>query len=310
MNVMSSLSLASRSFRPSLDTLHYLRTLNARPPTTTFTLVRHASHQAQGRANGPKNSPGKRLGAKKTGGKHPILPVTNTVSPHGHLIRSISITNSLTEEYVIPGNIIFRQRGTKWHAGENCSVARDHSIYATQPGFVKYYRDPARHPKKRYIGVVFERNMTLPTPPNAARRRRLGMYAVRRSDLPGEDFAASPVDEADDGGLVFPLKKNAREVEGNFDADVRGKKPAIRDRSKRNRERVAPKMRPDYSFRQGNWEIGRIPEVEGYAQKVRKFDRKDRFLAWRRREARKARIAEKRSMGAKSGKGKKKKGKK
>lgn len=190
-------------------------------------------------------------------------------------------------------------------------MARDHSIYATQPGFVKYYRDPMKHPKRRYIGVVFERNTTLPTPLNAARRRRLGMYAVRRSDLPSEDFSASPVDETDEGGLVFPLKKSAKEVEGDVDVEVKGKAPTIRGRPKAVREAGGLKMRPDYSFRQGNWEIGRIPEVEGHAQKVRKYDRKDRFLAWRRREARKARIAEKRSLGGKSGKkAKGKKGKK
>lgn len=43
---------------------------------------RNASHAAQGRANGPKDSAGRRLGAKKT-----------------------------ASQYVIPGNIIFKQRG-------------------------------------------------------------------------------------------------------------------------------------------------------------------------------------------------------
>lgn len=52
---------------------------------------RHASHQAQGRANKAKDGAGKRLGAKKTGG-----------------------------EYVVPGNILFRQRGTHWFPGDNC----------------------------------------------------------------------------------------------------------------------------------------------------------------------------------------------
>ena len=211
---------------------------------------------------------------------------------------------------MIPGNIIFRQRGTKWHAGENCSVGRDHSIYATQPGFVKYYRDPAKHPKRRYIGVVFDRNMTLPTPPNAARRRRLGLYAVRRSDLASEEFGEGSVDDVNEGGLVFPLQTSAREdVELDAGVDVKGKSRTTRDHP-RTLEKRGLKMRPNYSFRQGNWEIGRIPEEEGHAQKVRKFDRSDRFLAWRRREARKAKIAEKRSLGVKQGKAKGKKSKK
>lgn len=53
----------------SLNVLDVLRaSLAASSPNLTF--VRHATHQAQGRANGPKNGPGKRLGAKKTGGTY------------------------------------------------------------------------------------------------------------------------------------------------------------------------------------------------------------------------------------------------
>ncbi len=54
---------------------------------------RAASHQAQGRANGAKDGPGKRLGAKKTAG-----------------------------EYVVPGNILYKQRGTLWFAGDGCHI--------------------------------------------------------------------------------------------------------------------------------------------------------------------------------------------
>ena len=39
-------------------------------------------------------------------------------------------------------------------------MGRDHTIYATQAGYVKYYRDPNINPKKQYIGVTFERNWT------------------------------------------------------------------------------------------------------------------------------------------------------
>jgi large subunit ribosomal protein L27 len=57
----------SSTIRPSSQALRYLRAVNAAAkPAILF--VRHASHQAQGRANGPKNTAGKRLGAKKTGG--------------------------------------------------------------------------------------------------------------------------------------------------------------------------------------------------------------------------------------------------
>jgi len=127
--------------------------------------------------------------------------------------------------------------------------------------------------------------------------------------LPGDELSGSPVDEADDGGMVFPLKDNAQVVRDEMNVDVNGKARTRRNHPKEILERGGLKMRPNYSFRQGNWEIGRIPEQEGHAQKVRKFDRSDRFLAWRRREAKKARNAEKRSLGVKQGKAKGKKSK-
>lgn len=54
-------------------------------------------------------------------------------------------------EYVIPGNIIIRQRGTKFHPGENVSMGKDHTIFATQPGFVRFL---TKRDGKRYISVI------------------------------------------------------------------------------------------------------------------------------------------------------------
>ncbi|OJD22134.1 ribosomal protein L27 [Blastomyces percursus] len=114
--------------------------------------ARHASHASQGRANnGTKNGAGRRLGAKKSG-----------------------------DQYVIPGNIIFRQRGSKWFPGENCGMGRDHTIYSLATGYVKYYTDPARHPDRKYIGVAFDKSDKFPLPRNAITKRRLGMVAVPR----------------------------------------------------------------------------------------------------------------------------------
>lgn len=60
---------ASVSAAASYNVLDVLRaSLAASTSSPNLTFVRHASHQAQGRANGPKNGAGKRLGAKKTGG--------------------------------------------------------------------------------------------------------------------------------------------------------------------------------------------------------------------------------------------------
>lgn len=38
----------------------------------------------------------------------------------------------------ISGNIIVRQRGTKYHAGENVDMGRDHTLYATTDGVVSF----------------------------------------------------------------------------------------------------------------------------------------------------------------------------
>ena len=36
------------------------------------------------------------------------------------------------------GNILVRQRGTKFHAGENVRIGRDHTLFATAEGAVKF----------------------------------------------------------------------------------------------------------------------------------------------------------------------------
>lgn len=68
-------------------------------------------------------------------------------------------------------------------------------------------------------------------------------------------------------------------------------------------------MRPDYSYRESNWEIGRSAEKAGI--NVRVFERGDRFRAWRKRSIRVARAVERKAMGKKKGstkKGKKRRG--
>ena len=42
-------------------------------------------------------------------------------------------------EYVIPGNIIVRQRGTKFHPGENVGMGKDHTLFALAAGRVRFH---------------------------------------------------------------------------------------------------------------------------------------------------------------------------
>jgi large subunit ribosomal protein L27 len=49
-------------------------------------------------------------------------------------------------EVVRSGNIIIRQRGTKYHPGRGVGIGKDHTIFATRDGFVRFWYNV---PKKR-----------------------------------------------------------------------------------------------------------------------------------------------------------------
>lgn len=52
-------------------------------------------------------------------------------------------------EFVIPGNIIVRQRGTKFHPGHNVSMGKDYTIFATTEGYVTFERMRGREGQKQ-----------------------------------------------------------------------------------------------------------------------------------------------------------------
>ena len=41
-------------------------------------------------------------------------------------------------QHVLAGNIIARQRGTKWHPGDNVGLAKDHTLFALTDGRVEF----------------------------------------------------------------------------------------------------------------------------------------------------------------------------
>ena len=55
-------------------------------------------------------------------------------------------------ESVIAGNIIIRQRGTRFHAGTNVGCGRDHTLFATSDGTVRFVERGAK--KRTYVEVV------------------------------------------------------------------------------------------------------------------------------------------------------------
>ena len=70
-----------------------------------------AHKKAGGSSRNGRDSAGRRLGVKKSGGQE-----------------------------VIAGNIIIRQRGTKVRPGRNVGLGRDHTIFALVDGYVKFDR--------------------------------------------------------------------------------------------------------------------------------------------------------------------------
>ena len=55
-------------------------------------------------------------------------------------------------EQVVAGNIILRQRGTKFHPGQNVGLGKDYTIFAKSDGIVKF---ETKGPKNRkYVSVI------------------------------------------------------------------------------------------------------------------------------------------------------------
>ena len=55
-------------------------------------------------------------------------------------------------ESVEAGNILVRQRGTQFHAGENVGIGRDHTLFALAEGKVKFQKRGL--PKRRFVSVL------------------------------------------------------------------------------------------------------------------------------------------------------------
>jgi large subunit ribosomal protein L27 len=88
-----------------------------------------AHKKAGGSSRNGRDSGGRRLGLKKSGG-----------------------------QIVVPGNILVRQRGTEYHPGRNVGMGRDHTIFAKLAGAVTFHRGTGG---RVYISV-------LPRPAEAA----------------------------------------------------------------------------------------------------------------------------------------------
>lgn len=82
-----------------------------------------AHKKAAGSTKNGRDSESKRLGVKKFGG-----------------------------ELVKAGNIIVRQRGTKFHAGDNTGMGRDHTLFAKADGHVNFSISGPK--KRRTVNII------------------------------------------------------------------------------------------------------------------------------------------------------------
>ncbi len=83
-----------------------------------------ATKKAGGSSRNGRDSAGRRLGVKKSDG-----------------------------QFVIPGNIIVRQRGTKVHPGQNVGIGKDHTIFSLVTGSVKFVR---KSENRLFVSVAAE----------------------------------------------------------------------------------------------------------------------------------------------------------
>lgn len=55
-------------------------------------------------------------------------------------------------EHVLAGNILVRQRGTRFHAGANVGIGRDHTLFAVSDGTVVF--EKRGKPMRQFVSVV------------------------------------------------------------------------------------------------------------------------------------------------------------
>jgi large subunit ribosomal protein L27 len=58
--------------------------------------------------------------------------------PHITSPLAYARTNN-SDQYILPGQIIIRQRGSTFHPGQHVRMGIDKTLYATEPGYIKYY---------------------------------------------------------------------------------------------------------------------------------------------------------------------------
>lgn len=132
-----------------------------------------AHKKGQGSSRNGRESESKRLGVKLFGG-----------------------------QTAIPGNILVRQRGTKFHAGVGVGMGKDHTLFAKEAGLVTF---STRKGNKRYISI---------TPVDVATVEK---EVAKKTTAPKKEAAPKAEKEVEEAPKAAAPKKAAKKSEAKGD---------------------------------------------------------------------------------------------
>ena len=132
-----------------------------------------AHKKGQGSSRNGRESESKRLGVKLFGG-----------------------------QTAIPGNILVRQRGTKFHAGVGVGMGKDHTLFAKEAGLVTF---STRKGNKRYISI---------TPVDVATVEK---QVARKTSAPKKEVAPKAEKAVEEAPAVAPKKAAAKKAASKGD---------------------------------------------------------------------------------------------
>ncbi|OAV92352.1 hypothetical protein PTTG_02249 [Puccinia triticina 1-1 BBBD Race 1] len=170
------MSLLQSIFRITTSVSHCLRGVAHFPDVGFGLQIRTATKRAGGSTKNNRGSAGRRLGVKRFGGQK-----------------------------VEQGEIIIRQRGQRFHPGQDVYISKDHTLHAAIPGFVKFYQDPRgdhvgyralslrRQRMRKFVGVVANPDEQLPRNlPEEGRARYFDLVDLAAKERKAASKPATP----------------------------------------------------------------------------------------------------------------------
>ncbi len=155
-----------------------------------------AHKKGAGSSDNGRDSISKRLGVKKFGG-----------------------------QYTKPGNILVRQRGTRFHPGENVSMGRDHTLHALIEGTVKFTKG---RKDRTFVNILPLEGVVLAPKPRKVKKKKKAAAPVAA----GDDTANADAD----------AKKAAKAAEKKAKADAKKAAKAEAEAAKAKADAEAEKV--------------------------------------------------------------------